>query len=219
MRSLNGIQKLTLQKLRLIIIVSLAACTAFTASGQALPGQLPVNLKTFKARAEDNNKVKVFWTTAYEKDNAYFDIERSVDGVNFAPVGRVAGINSNGILTDYVFYDLHALKGVSFYRLKQVDVDTKFSYSPIERVRNASTDMSIDVYPNPVPGNEFKIDLYKMIPGTIDVMVYDQGGRVQLKQQFSNDNVLVVKHYLPAGLYIVKIVAKDLTDTRKLLIE
>ncbi|MEO6540676.1 MAG: hypothetical protein ABIN74_06795, partial [Ferruginibacter sp.] len=186
-----SIQKWGLHNLKLIIIACLAVLFAFSAGAQApLPGQLPVNLKIFKARAEENNKVKVFWTTAYEKDNAYFDIERSSDGVNFTPVGRVPGKNSNGILTDYIFIDFQSMKGISFYRLKQVDEDTKYSYSPIERVRNSDTDVSVDIFPNPVQGAEFKIDLYTKIPGTIEVLVYDQSGRLQLKQQFSNDNVL-----------------------------
>ena len=215
-----SIQKWVLTNLKLISLVCLAVLFSFSSKAQApLPGQLPVNLKAFKARAEDNNKVKVFWTTAYEKDNAYFDIERSSDGVNFIPVGRVPGVNSSGILTDYIYYDHQAMKGISFYRLKQVDVDTKYTYSPIERVRNADTDNSIDVFPNPVPGTEFKIDLLKKIPGTIDVLVYDQSGRLQLQQQFSNDNVLTINHHLPAGLYTIKITAKEFNITKKLVIE
>ncbi|MEO7307500.1 MAG: T9SS type A sorting domain-containing protein [Ferruginibacter sp.] len=212
------IQKWVLTNLKLIIITCLAILFAFSIKAQALPGQLPVNLKTFKARAEDNNKVKVFWTTAYEKNNAYFDIERSSDGVNFTLVGRVAGVNNNGVLTDYIFYDYHSMKGISFYRLKQVDVDLKFSYSPIERVRNFDTDVSIDVFPNPVPGTEFKIDLLKKIPGNIDVLVFDESGRLQIKQQFSNDNVLTINHHLPAGMYTIKITAKEFNSTRKLVI-
>ncbi|MEO6254909.1 MAG: T9SS type A sorting domain-containing protein [Ferruginibacter sp.] len=212
-------QNWVLTNLKLIFPACLAVLFAFSVNAQTPQGQLPVNLKTFKARAEENNKVKVFWTTAYEKDNAYFDIERSSDGVNFTPVGRVPGINNNGILTDYIFYDLHSMKGISFYRLKQVDVDMKYSYSPIERVRNFDTDNSIDVFPNPVAGTEFKIDLLTKIPGTIDVLLFDQSGRLQLKQQFSNDNVLTINHHLSAGLYTIRITAKEFNATRKLVIE
>jgi hypothetical protein len=214
------IQKWVFTNLKPVLLACLAVVFVFSAKAQTpLPGQLPVNLKIFKARAEENNKVTVFWTPAYEKDNAYFDIERSSDGVHFTPVGRVPGANHNGVLTDYIFYDMHSMKGISFYRLKQVDVDMKFSYSPIERVRNFDNDNSIDIFPNPVRGAEFKIDLYTKIPGAIDVLMYDQSGRLQLKQQFSNDNVLTINHHLRAGLYTVKITAKEFTTTRKLLIE
>ena len=130
-----GIKKWVLTNLKLNFITCLVLLFSFATKAQ-LPGQLPVNLKIFKAKAENSNKVKVFWTTAYEKDNGYFDIQRSADGVIFTSIGRVPGVNHSGILTDYIFYDNNSLKGISFYRLKQVDVDGKFSYSPIERVRN-----------------------------------------------------------------------------------
>lgn len=203
--------------LKFSCITCLIILFAFSARAQS-PGQLPVNLKIFKAGIENKNTVKVFWTTSYEKDNGYFDIERSVDGANFFRIGRVAGVNRSGILTDYIFYDNSALKGISYYRLKQVDVDLKYTYSPIERVRNLDTDNSTVFYPNPATGSEFKIDLVKNIAGVIDVMVFDLSGRLQLQQQFSNTSTLSIRHHLPAGIYTVKIFAGDLAVTRKLVI-
>lgn len=212
-----SIPKRVFTNLKFISITCLAVLLAFTANAQ-LPGQLPVNLKAFKARAESSNKVQVFWTTEYEKDNGYFNIERSEDGTNFKVVGRVAGVNSHGILTDYTFYDNNCLKGISFYRLKQVDIDTKFSYSPIERVKNAAVTNSFDVYPNPATGNTFKINVLKNTTDNIDVMIFDQCGRLQLKQQFSNNNTNNINHHLPAGMYTLKITGKEFTETKKLVI-
>jgi len=196
----------------------LAVLFSFTVNAQ-LPGQLPVNLKAFKARAESNNKVKVFWTTEYEKDNGYFDIERSSDGVNFTSVGRIPGVNNNGILTDYYFYDNHSMKGISFYRLKQVDVDSKYSYSPIERVRNWETENSFDVYPNPATAGIFKINLLKPVSDKVDIQVFDQNGRLQLKQQIVNSNTVSIDHHLPAGVYSIKLNDKDFTETKKLVVQ
>ncbi|MEP7237787.1 MAG: T9SS type A sorting domain-containing protein [Ferruginibacter sp.] len=219
MRTLDRIiRQWVLTNLKLICITCVAVLFAFTAKAQ-LPGQLPVNLKAFRAMAETNNKVKVFWTTEYEKDNSYFDIERSADGVNFTATGRVPGQNQHGILLDYYFYDYNAMKGISYYRLKQVDIDGNFSYSPIERVGYSATGNSVDVYPNPAPGREFKISLLKNIPGNIDVVVFDLNGRLQLQQQFSNSNTLTVNHSLPAGTYMVKINGKDFKEIKKLLIQ
>lgn len=220
MSTLNlSIQNWVLTNLKLIFITCLVFLFVFSAKAQTPAGQLPVNLKTFKARAENNNKVKVFWTTAYEKDNGYFDIERSANGVNFTMVGRIPGVNHSGILTDYTFYDNNSLKGISFYRLKQVDVDGKFSYSPIERVRNSETDHSVDVYPNPSVGREFKINLLKNVPGSIDVTVFDLSGRLKLQQQFNDNNTITITHNLAAGTYHIKISGKEFTETRKLIIQ
>jgi Secretion system C-terminal sorting domain len=215
-----SIRKWILSCLKLIFITSLFSVISLTSKAQ-LPGQLPVNLKAFKARTETNNMVKVFWTTLYEKDNGYFEIQRSADGVNFVPLVRIAGVNMNGITTDYFFIDSLPLKGISFYRLKQLDLvyDDRFSYSPIERVRSAEALVSFDIFPNPAPGTEFKISLLKNVPGNIDVMVFDQSGRLRLQQQFSNNNSVTIYHQLKAGLYNVKITCKEFTETRKIIIQ
>ncbi|MBK7123960.1 MAG: T9SS type A sorting domain-containing protein [Chitinophagaceae bacterium] len=213
-----SLQKRVLTGLKLNFFTGIAILLAFSAKAQ-LPGQLPVNLKIFKASAVNSKQVKVFWTTEYEKDNGYFDIERSADGVNFSIVGRVPGINNNGHLTDYTFFDNQSMSGISFYRLKQVDIDGKFSFSPIERVRNAETGHSADIYPNPASGASFNINLLKNIPGTIDVLVYDHVGRLKLQQQFGNNNTITVNHHLSAGIYTVKITGKELSSTRQLVIQ
>jgi len=213
-----SLQKKLLTGLKLNVITAIAIMLALSAKAQ-LPGQLPVNLKIFKASAVNSKQVKVFWTTEYEKDNGYFDIERSADGVNFNQVGRVAGVNNNGHLTDYTFYDNQSMSGISFYRLKQVDIDGKFTYSPIERVRNADTGHSADIYPNPAPGASFNINLLKNIPGAINVLVYDHVGRLKFQQQYGNSNTITVNHHLSAGMYTVKITGKELSSTSQLVIQ
>jgi hypothetical protein len=179
-----SIHKWILSGLKLIFISSLFSVISLSSKAQ-LPGQLPVNLKVFKVRMETNNRVKIFWTTLYEKDNGYFEIQRSADGVNFTTAARITGINLYGISTDYFFVDSLPLKGISFYRLKQLDVliDDHFSYSPIERVRCVEAGVLFDIFPNPAPGAEFKISLLKNVAGNIDVMVFDQSGRLRLQQQ------------------------------------
>ena len=215
-----SIHKWILSGLKIIFITSLFSIISLSSKAQ-LPGQIPVNLKTFKARTETNNMVKVFWTTFYEKDNGYFEIQRSADGVNFTVVARIAGINLYGITTDYFFIDSLPLKGISFYRLKQLDVviDDQFSYSPIERVRSADARISFDIFPNPAPGFEFKISLLKNVPGNIDIMVFDQSGSLRLQKQFRNNNTVTINHHLKPGLYNVKITCREFTETRRIIIQ
>ena len=76
----------------------------------------------------------------------------------------------------------------------------------------------MDVFPNPATGGFFKIDLFKITPGNIDVQVYDMGGRLQLQQQFNSNNI-IIPHHLPAGMYRVKITGKDYTETKRLLVQ
>lgn len=200
-----------------VLIVSLLA--SLQSATAQLQGQLPVNLKTFKARSENNTRVRVFWTTEYEKDNAYFDIERSANGVTFASIGTTPGVNNNGHLTDYILYDPHPLNGISYYRLKQVDVDGKFNYSPIERVNIADMDNAFGLFPNPATGKTFRVNLLKKVPGDIDLAVFDISGKLRFKQQYSTSNAIVVQHWLPAGIYTVSISGKDFRSAEKLVVQ
>jgi len=216
MQTLNC--KCLIASLRTVFIFFIAILFSFTSDAQ-ISGQLPVNLKIFKARAEGNNKVKVFWTTEYEKDNAYFDIERSADGINFTSVGKVPGVNYHGHLTNYTFYDPHPLKAISYYRLKQVDVDGKFNYSPIERVKISDTDNSFDVFPNPGTGGLFKVDVLKNVTGNIDVRVFDVAGNLRLQELYAGNALIIVKHHLPAGIYTIKVTGKDFYAAKKLVLQ
>jgi hypothetical protein len=187
----------------------------FSFSAQA---QLPVNLKTFKARSINLHKTEIFWTTEYEKNNLFFDIERSVDGVNYTSTGKVAGRNLNGTLTDYFFYDNNAIKGISYYRLKQVDVDGSFMYSHIEKVSNSGTVAFMNIYPNPVATGVIKIDLLMNVPDKIEVLIFDMTGRLLLQEPYSNGRNISIDYHLPAGKYLVNIHGKDVSETKSLLI-
>lgn len=179
---------------------------------------LPVNIVSFKAKAENNDKVKISWTTSYENDNSFFDIQRSSDGLNFSTIGTTPGKNNSNSLQDYTFYDNMPIKGISFYRLKQVDVDAKSTYSRIERINISDSKNNVDIYPNPVIGNNFSINLRKEIVGVIDIKIYDMKGSLLFLQQSSGANTILVNHQLPKGIYTVKISSNEFVENKKIVI-
>lgn len=109
---------------------------------------LPIELLYFNAFAKDNKIVRTEWTTATEINNDYFAIERSQDGIVFEQIGTMQGANNSSITLHYVFYDEYPYTGLSYYRLRQVDIDGQFSYSEIRAVYLGDFDL-ISIYPNP----------------------------------------------------------------------
>lgn len=92
---------------------------------------LPVSLVYFdvKRTAQPSATTTLEWTTASEKNNAYFAVEKSLDGKEFKEAGRVTGKNApNG--AKYTFED-KITASVTYFRLKQVDFDGKTTYSAI----------------------------------------------------------------------------------------
>lgn len=84
---------------------------------------LPVEFLGFSAAQEDES-VALQWTTASEENNAYFVIERSVNGIDYEPVIQVEGNGNSSSRMDYKIYDSKPpLADVIYYRIWQVDWD------------------------------------------------------------------------------------------------
>jgi hypothetical protein len=114
---------------------------------------LPVELVKFDA-IWVNNSPKLMWATATEKNSAYFNIERSVDGVNFNVIGNLPGAGTKFSRTEYQFTDgsfAEIAANILYYRLHQVDITGESNYSPVRTVqpKAGKNTFQAEVFPNP----------------------------------------------------------------------
>ncbi|MEL7145702.1 MAG: T9SS type A sorting domain-containing protein [Bacteroidota bacterium] len=138
---------------------------------------LPVELVSFNAVKEDAGTL-LTWLTASELDNDYFQVERSTDGVAFEPIGKVNGNGTTAMAQQYQWMDETVLSGPVFYRLKQVDFDGDYEYSPVVFVEHPAFEGST-LYPNPSNGQVF-LRLVQQIPqGSLAYQLLDLSGRVK----------------------------------------
>jgi hypothetical protein len=166
---------------------------------------LPVVLSYFKAEPQ-TDKVRLYWATATETNNALFTVEKSLDGQTFSPIGTVAGAGNSNTEKDYELYDPHPVEGIQYYRLRQTDKDGRFTNSAIVLVRygGTSTKQQITVYPNPTKGLvTLKADGGAPLTGT--ALVLDMNGKV-LKQLATNSQQVQVDFSgYAAGSYFIKL--------------
>lgn len=115
---------------------------------------LPVELVQFTVETHPEQGVVVRWTTAQEKNNRYFEVERSADGRTWDAIARENGLGDvpNGRLTYYHIVDRAALPGTSYYRLRQVDFDGTTTISRVATYRAAKPALAVQVFPNPTDG-------------------------------------------------------------------
>ncbi|MBX2845110.1 MAG: hypothetical protein KTR13_02765 [Saprospiraceae bacterium] len=109
---------------------------------------LPVELVAFSGKFKGNNQVDLEWITASEENNDFFEIQRSYDGVKFSAVGTMDGNLNATSLSRYTYTDL--LTGTHsqvFYRLRQVDLDTKESFSDVIRIQARTDKDELTIYP------------------------------------------------------------------------
>ncbi|MGF2411849.1 T9SS type A sorting domain-containing protein [Ferruginibacter sp.] len=111
---------------------------------------LPLTLLGFTGTAVENCSVKLDWSTATEVNTAFFNIEYSTNGALFEPIGEV---NARGTgAGQYSYVTNKGAGSISYYRLKMVDNNGVFKYSPVVVVKancNAGKDY-MTLYPNPV---------------------------------------------------------------------
>ncbi len=112
------------------------------------PAPLPVELAEFSIN-DENCTNKIEWTTLSEVGTAYFEIERSADGVQFEMIQELAAIGGPTKVTSYKFVDNVVIQ-TNFYRLKIIDLDGSVQFSQIiaNTLNCERFDANFRFYPN-----------------------------------------------------------------------
>ncbi|HLU88594.1 MAG TPA: hypothetical protein VKZ51_02100 [Cyclobacteriaceae bacterium] len=101
------------------------------------------------------------WETIQENNTSHFELERSYDGVSWELFGpQIAAQGNSTRKVSYYTEDNNFSNQLAYYRIKQLDLDGKFAYSDIMRVRNNDLTQSFLPYPNPT------VDKIRFISGT-----------------------------------------------------
>lgn len=188
-------------------------------SGTEVP--LPVELLLFDAKNQ-GNKVDVSWTTASEFNSDYFIVLRSKEGIDFEQVGQVNAAGTNSTTKEYSLVDMEPYSGISYYRLKQVDYDGKFTLSKLVSV-NFKDDQGIAVYPNPANG-EFNVSLKTNRGEEVVIVLRDLlGNQFYSKAIVASDTneIIVVEpsSKIPAGMYMVVATSRNSIFREKVIIK
>lgn len=128
--------------------VSSALGVPFALASVLPTNPLPIDLLSFNAK-QNKETVDLDWATATEINNDYFEIERSIDGIEFKELLRVDGSGTTSRTHEYGAVDNDPLPGLSYYRLKQIDFDGKYSISEPVAVNFSGEKTKLVIYPNP----------------------------------------------------------------------
>lgn len=192
-----------------LVITNLNPFSSWTLTSTSAP--LPVQLTRFDATPTPAY-VSLDWETETELNNAYFAVEHSVDGEKFQEINRVDGAGTTSVRTIYSSRDYAAVEGNNYYRLRQVDLDGKPSYSPIRQVMFDKS-AGVVLYPNPSTGGTFTVrfgvadsgkDITYQCIDTYGQVVTRASGRLDERGEFCAS----MKDTLRPGAYVV-LVSKD----------
>jgi len=182
-----------------------ATCTACSST-------LPIELSAFTAVKADNY-VDLAWATLSERDNEWFVVERSEDGQLFELIGSMPGAGNSSSLINYMIRDNYPLQETSYYRLKQIDFNGKFTYSEI---RSVTFDAVAGISPN--PANDQLTVSWKYLDDSQISLTNAMGQEVRIPVVKSKESLLFETADLPEGIYFLKIIYQGTIRTEKIVI-
>jgi hypothetical protein len=190
--------------------ISLSSSSTNTATTDCSIVPLPIELENFEV-TQAGMQVELNWATGSETDNDYFDVEKTQDGTKWEFVAKINGFGNSNNEKHYTTEDNHPYIGTSYYRLKQVDQNGNFKYSPVKSVQFEG-DNAILIFPQPashfvnVSWNGFNGKLlYSDFSGkTIQIPTEKKdNGQYQLDVSNLNKGVYFIK-FLDAGSVSIK---------------
>lgn len=167
---------------------------------------LPIKLIDFTAEAIDNQIVELYWKTATEINNDYFEIERSKNGTDWRTISQIKGNGNSSTPISYTIMDNTPLNDISYYRLKQTDFNGKTYYLETRSVKITNKfDTQVTVFPNPllgiitITGSEIELEQFK---------IYNSRGQdvTELVIEVSNNKTEIELDLLnlDAGIYYLR---------------
>jgi hypothetical protein len=173
-------------------------------------GSLPLTLLSFTTEMQ-NNESLLRWQTTNEVNTAYFTIEKSNDGQNFSPIGKVNALSNGPYENSYNFDDKHP-DNINYYRLLMTDKDGKFTYSNVIKDILTLSTGTIKVFPNPV-SSFITINGNMGQTGAVNIVIADATGRTVFKATFATATAdfttnISVEKLLP-GVYNLTVIQND----------
>jgi subtilase family serine protease len=164
-----------------------------------------IPLRFIEFTAVPNGKdVLLKWITEAEQNTSHFDVEFSTDGAGFTAIGKVNSANTGG-QHRYEFTHQSPIGNTLYYRIRQVDLDGRYTYSKVVRV-NVVTATNITLSPN--PARNF-IQLHNVDRNELrEIRIVGMDGKL-IQMNSNNSQMLIDIQQLKNGYYVLQVIKKD----------
>lgn len=198
--------------------------TEYVTEGDAA---LPVRLVAFNLAAS-GKKALLDWTTSEERGTERFDIERSLDGRTFQKIGWVQATGNSDDLKDYDYTDELLNGSTIYYRLKIVDFDGSFEYSPMRSIKLEEPGLVTDIFSvvelpeNPLRSGNIRLSVETVQDGALSLELVSRVGQVLAQKQYATTTGLNELSFattnLPTGSYFLRLRMGAITKSYQLVL-
>ncbi len=164
---------------------------------------LPVKFTGFNVQCNDKGAL-LSWGTANEQNSDRFEIQRSTNSIDWVVIDNVAAAGNSDVQRNYQYLDLKG--GAVFYRIRQVDIDGRFTHTDIKQTNCKTSQFDITLYPVPA-SDKLNVVIKSDQAVKTDLQVVDINGRM-VSRTFTqinkgNNNIILDVTKLPAGQYVL----------------
>ena len=162
---------------------------------------LPIKSVNITATTSQNNSIAIKWSVIGAVDILNYQVEHSIDGVNFKSIKTV-----NSSTNSFSFIDENPIEGINYYRIKSTDISGNISYSSVTSIQFTVNNSVLKVFPNPIVGNTINLRFGKNNLGNFVIRILDNLGQTVLNTSINHttegsiESILIGKH-LSAGRY------------------
>ncbi|MGC4039063.1 MAG: T9SS type A sorting domain-containing protein [Chitinophagaceae bacterium] len=191
-------------------------------SNSALDNPLQVKFTSIKAYSVTGGN-RIEWTNATEESISKYEVERSADGVSFNSILSISPNTNNGGENSYSETDEKILAGVNYYRVKAINLNGSSEYSVIVKVTSSGNKSYATVYPNPVAGTDFTLQMSNYTRGNYTIRLMNSNGQQLLQKSYQHSGgsaaVSIERtEAMQAGVYILQLAGDNVNERIKLVI-
>lgn len=188
------------------------------AIGMLQTDPLPIELISFTAHPIGVN-VQIDWSTASETNNDYITIQRSKDGMYFEEVVRIQAAGNSSSLLYYSAMDYNPYNDISYYRLKQTDLDGEYTYSDLISIDfSLRLSYEFNIYPNPFSSYTIITIKNEILLNKVELRMYNVLGEEVMNTTITKQSTTLETNDFPSGIYFYEIINNNETiQTGKLI--
>lgn len=191
--------------------------TGGTLGGNPLLGMvfqisLPLDLTGFSTKGSNCNAT-LGWSTANESNTSHFEIEQGFDGINYRYVKSEPAQGDGPGKSYSASVDQPVSK--AWYRLKMVDRDGRFKYSPVRLLETSCTAAeTMKIYPHPATAaTPVFVELVSGLAKSVQIQIMNSSGTIvrtiPAQLVVGTNRIELNKQGLLAGTYIVRMISKE----------
>jgi hypothetical protein len=182
-------------------------------------GVLPIELLSFDVEVE-GSYVDIKWVTGQELNSDYFEVQVSIDGLNWNVLEKVKAKGNSFSAAVYYSADENLNNyDQKYYRIKEVSFTGVNYYSPLVVAKFNSKGRIVSLYDN---GSQLKI-AHDIEGQSIICSLYNlQGDLIYIKSVAGSEHGLaeisIPSHHLTTGIYFVSLNAANHVVSKKVFI-